>query len=415
MLKERIERQNKFIADLPNNSITIIFGGSEIRKSADEAFEFQIDYNFFYLTGINQADTVLVFVKKESKTKTLLFIQKFDELKEKWTGIRLKVEEAREISGIEEILFVEDFSDELTKLINSFTNVTICLDYESAANYGNMNEFVSLSGYQKFLKENFSHLKFIDISQNLKLLRMIKSAHEIEKIRQAIHNTNLGLQAILKQLKPNKYEYEMAALFKYIIALNNNAKLSFNTIAASGINATILHYPHPMSKMNDGDLILFDLGSDNDEYKADISRTYPINGKYSEEQKKIYEIVLNCNKYIISLIKPGLTIKKLQEEAKMFMAKELIKMGLISDLEEISKYYYHNISHHLGLDTHDISLRELPLTKGNVITVEPGLYIKELKIGIRIEDDVLVTEDGSECLSLEIAKDIEEIETLMKG
>ncbi|MCH5179789.1 MAG: aminopeptidase P N-terminal domain-containing protein [Erysipelotrichales bacterium] len=413
MVNEYITRRTKLIEKLPNNSISIIFGGSEIRKSADEAFKFQIDYNLYYLTGVKQAETILVFIKKENVAKTLLFIQKFDELKEKWTGIRLKEDEAREISGIKEILFSEDFSKELKNIVKEFDKVSFGLDYESAANYGNFDKFISVCEYKDILSKEFANVDFFNIGDELKLLRMVKSDYEIEELRKAIHNTNRGLIEILKKLEPNKYEYEMAALFKYIISLDNS-KLSFNTIAASGKNATILHYPDPIDKMKDGDLLLLDLGSDHNEYKADISRTYPINGKFSEMQRKIYEIVLNCNKHIIEIIKPGLTIKVLQEETKRFMADKLIELNLINNPDEIIKYYYHNVSHHLGLDTHDISLRELPLVKGNVITVEPGLYIKELGIGIRIEDDVLVTEDGSECLSKEIIKEINDIESIMK-
>lgn len=413
MVNEYITRRTKLIEKLPNNSISIIFGGSEIRKSADEAFKFQIDYNLFYLTGIKQAETILVFIKKDNATRTILFIQKFDELKEKWTGIRLKEDEAKAISGIKDILYFEDYAKELKNMVKEFNKVSLGLDYESAANYGDFNKFISVEEYKNILSKEFENIDFFNISDELKLLRMVKSDYEIEELRKAIHNTNRGLREILKQLEPNKYEYEMAALFKYIISLDNS-KLSFNTIAASGKNATILHYPDPIDKMKDGDLLLLDLGSDHNEYKADISRTYPINGKFSEMQRKIYDIVLNCNKHIIKIIKPGLTIKALQEETKRFMADKLMELNLIKNPDEIIKYYYHNVSHHLGLDTHDISLRDLPLVKGNVITVEPGLYIKELEIGIRIEDDVLVTEDGSECLSKEIIKEINDIESIMK-
>ena len=252
------------------------------------------------------------------------------------------------------------------------------------------------------------------MSDILKRMRMVKSDYEISELRKAITNTNKGLKAVLNELEPNKYEYEMANLFKYTISKDNNAVLSFNTIAASGSNAIILHYPNPMGMMHNGDLLLLDLGSDHNFYKADISRTYPINGKYNDLQKKIYETVLECNELIIDYIKPGLTIADLQKKTREFFFDRLKEMGLVEKEEDLMKYYYHNISHHLGLDTHDISLRELPLEKGNVITVEPGLYIKEYGIGVRIEDDVLVTENGSECLSKEIVKSVKDIENLMK-
>lgn len=406
-------RREKLLEKMPLNSIAIFFGGSEIRKSADEGYKYQGDYNLYYLTGIKQADSALVLLKAKKSTKSILFIQKYDALKEAWTGIRLKEEEAKNISLVDKVLYIEDFEQELEKIIKQDI-LTICLDFESAANYGNFDKFASVEEYKKSLKKKFKGLKVLDCSDELKRLRMVKSDFEIEQLRKAIANTNKGLTEVLHTLKPNKYEYEVAALFKYIIALDNNAKLSFNTIAASGKNATILHYPDPKDLLHDHEMILLDLGSDHDEYKADISRTYPISGKYEGKQKEIYEIVLACNKHIIDMVKPGLTIKDLQDETKRFLAKELMALGLIKKEEEISKYYFHNVSHHLGLDTHDISMRELPLEKGNVITVEPGLYIKELGIGVRIEDDVLVTDCGSDCLSKDILKEIKDIELEMR-
>ena len=414
MVEEYIERRKKFIDLLPENSIAIVFGGDEIRMTADESFPFQIDHNLFYLTGIKQAQTILMIIKNSLEAKTYLFIQKFDALKEVWTGIRLKSAEAKAISGIENVLFLDNYEDKLDFSLKELDNPKIFLDFASAANYGDMETFVSVADYKKVLENKYKHIEILDSCEYFTRLRMIKSDFEISEMRKAIANTNKGLLAILKNLEPNKNEYDMAALFKYVVALDENSKLAFNTIAASGKNGVILHYPNPMNKLHNKDLVLFDLGSDHHEYKADISRTYPINGKYTKEQKKIYEIVLNCNKRIIAMIKPGLKISDLQEEARNFMAGELMKIGLIDDPKDIIKYYYHNVSHHLGLDTHDLSDRSLPLEPGNVITVEPGLYIKELEIGIRIEDDVLVTPEGSLCLSSEIAKEIVDIEALMK-
>ena len=184
---------------------------------------------------------------------------------------------------------------------------------------------------------------------------------------------------------------------------------------ASGKNATCLHYPYEQQNdsVKENDLILFDLGYNHEEYSADISRTYPVNGKFSGIQAIIYEVVLNCNKAIIQRIKPGVTIKELQEFATEFLRKSCINTGLMKMDDDIRNYYYHNCSHHLGLDTHDISLREKPLENGNVITVEPGLYFANYGVGVRIEDDVLVSEDGSIVLSKNIAKEMNEVERFM--
>ncbi len=415
-MEEYLNRRKKLLEKLPDNSIVISFSGNEIRQSADEGFKFTPDYSFFYLTGIKQASTILLMTKNSIMSDEYLFIQKFDALKEVWTGIRLKAQEAREIASLENVLFLEHFEKVLEKCIEELSingNVNVYLDFETAVNLGDFETFISIADYKKQL-EKYKTITVCDMSEILKRMRMVKSDYEISELRKAITNTNKGLKAVLNELEPNKYEYEMANLFKYTISKDNNAVLSFNTIAASGSNAIILHYPNPMGMMNNGDLLLLDLGSDHNFYKADISRTYPINGKYNDLQKKIYETVLECNELIIDYIKPGLTIADLQKKTREFFFDRLKEMGLVEKEEDLMKYYYHNISHHLGLDTHDISLRELPLEKGNVITVEPGLYIKEYGIGVRIEDDVLVTEDGSECLSKEIVKSVKDIENLMK-
>ncbi|MFZ9703892.1 MAG: M24 family metallopeptidase, partial [Bacilli bacterium] len=189
-----------------------------------------------------------------------------------------------------------------------------------------------------------------------------------------------------------------------------NMGLAFDTIIASGKNAVVLHYPNPKDKIIDGALVLCDLGASTQQYRGDITRTYPANRKFNPLQKQIYEIVLKANQMIIQMAKPGLRIVDLQQAALKFLADAAVKEGLIKTPEDIGQLYYHNIGHHLGLDTHDPISRELPLEPGCVITVEPGLYIKELGIGVRIEDNILITEKGCENLSIDIPKSVEELE-----
>ena len=194
---------------------------------------------------------------------------------------------------------------------------------------------------------------------------------------------------------------------------HDRTTLAFDTIVATGKNATCLHYPTQNDTIKEDDLILFDLGYNFEEYSADISRTFPVNGKFTGIQKIIYEAVLNCNKAVIAYAKPGLTLKDLQQFASDFLKKECVRLKLMDESEDIRNYYYHSVSHHLGLDTHDIADREKPLEKGNVITVEPGLYFAKYNTGVRIEDDVLITLDGAVVLSKNIVKEIYEIESLM--
>ena len=263
------------------------------------------------------------------------------------------------------------------------------------------------------LSLNYDNLEVIDVYEKIIRLRMIKSQGEIEEFKEAISKTNIGLQNIMKNIKPGLYEYQLSSLFYYTIQDYDYSELSFPTIAAGGVNATCLHYPTPISKLNDNELCLFDLGAQNNMYCADISRTYPVNGKFNDLQRKIYEIVLGCNKLIIKLVKPGITIAELQQAAINYLASKCVEAKLIEKESDISKYYFHNISHHIGLDTHDPSFRNLPLEEGNVISDEPGLYFKELGTGIRIEDDILVTSDGSYNLSGKIIKEINDIERFM--
>jgi len=218
----------------------------------------------------------------------------------------------------------------------------------------------------------------------------------------------------LKFAKPGVNERELEAYYEYQIKMAGSKGISFDSIVASGKNGTILHYIDNFSEVKEGSLVLLDLGAKNGLYSSDISRTFPINGKFSERQKQIYEIVLNTNKKIIEMVKPGVMVNDLNLSAKKMLMEEAKKIGLIKEDHEIDKYYYHGVSHYLGLDTHDVGTYHEPLQAGVVLTVEPGFYIEEEGIGIRIEDNVLVTETGRRNLSESIKKEWIDIENLMK-
>lgn len=421
MQKEYVNRRNSLLSKMPKNSFAIFFAGKEVRRSEDENYSFQVDHNFFYLTGINQENSILVLKKDGLRTYEYLFIDEFDAHKEVWTGIRLKVAECQNISGINNIDFTKNFRNSFNKILGecSTNKCELFLDFGSACiidyeeKYEN-NLIINMPLFIDRILRDFPFIKIQNSNEILMKMRMIKSPYEIQEIRKAIDNTKHALEAILKALKPGMHEYDISSLFAFKVAEIENAGLAFNTIAASGKNGVILHYPHPVDELHDGDLILLDLGADNKEYKSDISRTYPINGHFSSLQKKIYEIVLECNKTVIKYAKPGITIYDLQNLAIEFMTGKLISEGLMSKKEEIRNYYYHNVSHHLGLDTHDLEDRKAILKPNMIITVEPGLYFKEYNIGIRIEDDVLITEEGCEVLSKDIIKEIDDIEKAMK-
>lgn len=412
---EYAERRQKFFDKMANNSVAVFYAGLSKKASADHDYPFVINKNFFYFTGIEQENSSLMLVKVNQEVYTYLFIDQFDELKEKWTGKRLMVEEASAISGIKNVFFSQHLEAKLHSVLREDDNQygkinTLYLDLEEDLKIG---ANVTTQTYKEELLKKYK----VTVENSYPLvvrMRMIKSPREVEMLKQAIYLTNHGLKAIIQTLKPNMYEYQVGALFAYVIADKANASLAFPTIVASGKNATILHYPTLSEKIKDAQLLLLDLGAAYGQYNGDISRTYPVNGVFNSLQKSLYEIVLACNKAVIQFAGPGKTLLDLQAFATNFMAAKLIGEGYIKTAEEIGKVYYHNVSHHLGLDTHDPADRSLPLEPGNVITVEPGLYFKELGIGIRVEDDVLITVDGCENLSKVIIKEVADIEKAFK-
>lgn len=407
-LKQR--RANVFAA-MPDNSAAFVYcGQTRLSGNSDEELPFYPNSNFFYLTGLNQTNSILLMIKKDGKSHEYLFIDEKDPHKEKWTGLLLSMEEAKEVSGIKNVLLLSTYELQVQKLVDDQKVTTIYLDLAKEVK---ISERTSTLDEKIIIEETREGLEVRDLNRILVPLRSIKSAYEVEQLKEAIKLTRRGIEAVRNSLQPGLYEYQMAALFEYVIKDTVNTTLAFPTIVGAGQNGVILHYPQAQKKIKEDELVLFDLGAKFNGYCADISRTYPASGKFSPIQKTIYQIVLGCNKHIIQIIKPGLSLTDLQNAARIYLKEECVKAGLLKEEDPIMSVYYHGVSHHLGLDTHDLSTyidREAPLVAGNVITVEPGLYFKEHGIGIRIEDDVYVSEDGAVVLSKDIQKEVREIE-----
>ena len=413
---EFISRRSKLVDKMADNSVLILFSGLPIRSSADATYgPFHANRNFYYLTGIDQQNSVLLIVKADQAVSTYLFIDEYDAHKEKWTGKVLLPIEAGSLSGIHNVLVRSTLDTKISEVLKKENNQygqieRVYLDFDQD---GPIMKKITLKEFQFKLANEYGYTAE-DIFNEIVLLRMVKSPEEISALRQAIQITNEGLELMVSKLAPEMYEYQARALFEFVLDYGHHTEVSFDTIAASGENGVILHYPQLDRLMQSGDLLMTDLGAKYDHYCADISRTYPVNGKFSPIQAKIYDIVVECNKAVINYIKPGLTRSDLQKFTIEFLTKNLLAAKLIDKAEDISEVYYHNVSHHLGLDTHDVSLLDLPLAPGNVVTVEPGLYFKKYNIGIRIEDDVLVTPTGSENLSKIIIKERKDIEAYFK-
>ena len=407
-------RRNRLFNQLDDNSVTVLFAGVGKKKSGDENYDFVVNKNFYYLTGIKQENSILLMIKTDEEKLTYLFIDEKDPRIEKWTGIKMTAKEAKKISGIENVNLRTTFEGKMLAFFDSNNEhqepiSKFYLDLEPELKIG---EAKATTNYKKEL-EVMHKAEVVDVNSLILKLRMVKSEAEVEMIKEAIASTDLALKHTLKEMKAGLHEYDLRNFFNYKIYEDEDSDLAFSSIVAAGKNGVILHYPQQKDVIKSGELVLFDVGGAKDFYCADISRTYPVSGKFSEIQRKIYEIVLNCNIQTAKFMRPGISLVEANDFAKNFLAAECVEKGLIARKEDIGEVYYHSVSHHLGLDTHDGGAKDEKLVPGNIVTCEPGLYFKDLGIGVRIEDDILITEDGSEVLSEGIIKSVEDIEKML--
>lgn len=410
-----INNRQSFLDKCVDSSLALFFSGKTFQRSADADFKFEVDKNFYYLAGINQANVILALVKEKNSTRNVLFIEKNDPVLIKWVGKKLEIEEAKELSGIDEVYYLDNFRTFIYSVFNSsrksngnLTNLYLNLERRNDESYTNL-----AFDYAKDFTKLYPEVKILNSYLMVVELRMIKTEAEVNIIKDAINTTKGGLNEVVKNLRPGLYEYQVEAIFDYYLKYSSNRDTAFDTIAASGKNATVLHYVANNNLINDNELMLFDLGSRHDFYISDISRTYPVNGKFTKRQKEVYEEVLNVNKLCIEFLKPGVTWVEYNKYANGLLAEACKRLGLIKEDSELSKYYYHSIGHSIGIDTHDPANHALPISEGMIVTVEPGLYIEEESIGIRIEDDVLITKDGRINLSEDIIKEVKDIENFM--
>ena len=405
-------RREKLAAMLPENAIAFILSGKNVYSVGDEMYPFAIDRNFYYLTGIERSDMVYILVKKDGEAKDMLVIERFDELMAKWVGGKMLPAEATEISGIEDIVMDDEMWSAIHRVMayqfDRIGNLPVYVDLTK-------QEADQVTPAYAFVKEftaKYPNTTLNNIAGMLTELRIVKSEAEVENISKAIAVTNKGILNMMDHAKAGMGENELEAHFDFVLKCNN-CKHAFPTIVGSGKNGTVLHYGENNQIAMDNTLVLCDLGAAYQNYSADITRTFPVNGKFTERQKQIYNIVLEANEMVIAAVKPGLTLRSLNDMVIEFYEKKLKEIGLLENGKTVTDYYWHGVSHMLGLETHDVQLSAYELQPGNVFTVEPGLYLEEEGIGIRIEDDVLITEDGCINLSKEIVKTVDEIEAYM--
>jgi Xaa-Pro aminopeptidase len=405
MKHEQVQaRREKLFAAMQSGDAVILFANLE-----EKLKKFKQDNNFLYLTGLACPDAVYMAFKGTAASE-FLFIQRGIPEREVWEGKKMTVEEAREISGIENVLYQDQFDGVLSQYCPAI--------YRIHANIGAQELDRPLS-YPMFrllpVRQRYPQIAIQCVTEIMTPLRKVKSDWEIQQMQRAIDVTGKGIIDIMQSAQPGMMEYELEATLFYRMQRSGLKHWGFAPIIAAGINAATLHYEKNECQIAAGDLVLMDVGADNNNYSADITRCFPISGTFSERQTQIYSAVLRVEKEIISMVKPGVELMTLQTKTRELIANELITLGLISDPSEVTKYYMHGVSHFLGMDTHDLGGRSATLEVGNVITVEPGIYIPEERLGVRIEDDVLVTEEGYCVLSQNIPKEIAEIEEILKS
>jgi len=417
-----INNRKRFVKQLLPNSIAIFVSNDEWPSNGDAIHRFKQNSDLYWLSGIEQEDSMVILYPEntEKKYREVLVLVRPNELKEKWNGKRLREEEARKISGIETILWL----DSLDALLQVWVHLAdhIYLD----TNENDRKAVAVRTREYRFvdeMKAQYPLHQFHRAAKILKELRGVKTKEEVEVIQKAIDITENTFRRLLKFIKPGVFEYEIEAEIFHSFLSQRATGEAYGSIIASGDRARTLHYVSNNQECKDGELILMDFGAEYGGYNADLTRTVPVNGKFSKRQKEVYNACLHLHNYAKGLLKPGITIADYSEMVGEEATQQFIKIGLLtkadvknedSENRAYRKYLYHGISHHLGVDVHDLGTRTAPITAGMVFTVEPGIYIEEEQMGVRIENNIWITKNGNIDLMKNIPMTVTEIESLMK-
>jgi Xaa-Pro aminopeptidase len=396
------------------NSVAIFHSASIYSRSADATVEFQQDPDLYYLTGIDQEETVLVIYPqaKNPKFREILFIKETSDHIRVWEGYKYTQEEAKALSGIDTVMWTSELSRVLSQIMLDTHDVYINLNEHGRKSFD--ESYKNLTEFQK-LKTEYPLHHYHRSAPILWKLRSMKSDFEIEMMRKAAQITRDAFIHILKNFRKFSFEHEIEAELTYIFH-RQRATHAYHPIIASGLNSCVLHYNDNFRALHQEDIILFDFGAMYSLFCADLSRTIPVSGRFTPRQRQVYQATLNVFKACRDLIVSGNTLNHINLESNKIMAHELKSIGLIEDINDfnrVKKYFPHGVSHFLGLNVHDVgkSNEELPIN--SVLTCEPGIYIPEEQIGVRIENDIVAKSQGFEDLLLDCPIEIEEIEDLM--
>lgn len=418
-----IQNRKRFVERMDKNSIAIFNSNDELPTNGDALHRFKQNSDLFWLTGIEQEDSMLVLFpdNSDAKYKEVLVLVRPNELKEKWDGHRLRKEEATAISGIETIVWLDSIEALLQGWIHLADTIYLNTnENDRKANWVPVRDY----RYAELMKQRYPLHNYKRSAKILKELRAIKTALEVEVMQQAMDITDNTFRRLLKFIKPGVMEYEIEAEIMHSFLSQRATGQAYGSIIASGDRARVLHYVENSRECKNGELILMDFGAEYGGYCADLTRTVPVNGKFGRRQKTVYNACLHLHQYAASILKPGISIVDYTEKVGDEATVVFQKIGLLrkTDVKNedpgnraYRKYLYHGISHHLGIDVHDLGTRTEPIKAGMVFTIEPGIYIEEEKMGIRIENNFWITRNGNKDLMKNIPITVDDIESLMKN
>ena len=406
------ERRLRLMDRVSGPALVCVFSGRAPMRSADETYGFSVNRSFYYLTGLDRENMVLLMQRDHNgMIRESIYIEPYDEMLAKWVGGRMRAEEVTAISGIRTVDDLQNFPGLVGNFMEVYRGMGRVRVYLDLWRYSETQEDTPAHLFAAWIQKKYPAVKINELYGTLAAMRSVKSREELSQMGKAIEMTKNAVVSMMQYAKPGMNETEIEGAFDFALMKQGCREHAFPTICAAGPRATTLHYGDNNCTVEEGQLILVDLGAAHNHYCADISRTFPVNGKFTERQKEIYNTVLEAQRIVIESVRPGMTMRDLNKLVTDYYETRLQDLGL---KKSVGDYYYHSVTHSLGLDCHDIcTLRERTLKPGMVITDEPGLYIEEEGIGIRIEDDLLVTEDGVEVLSKDIPKTVEEIEAIM--
>ena len=414
--------RRRFINEMRPNSIAIFVSNDEMPVNGDALYPFKQNSDLFWLSGIVQEDSMVILFpdNPDPKYREVLVLLRPNELKEKWDGKRLRINDGQSTSGIKTIVWL----DSLDVLLQTWIHLadTIYLDTNENDRKASMIRTRDYR-YADELRSRYPLHHYERAAKIMKELRGIKTAWEIEVLQKAIDITDNAFRRLLKFIRPGVMEYEIEAEIWHSFLSQRATGPGYGSIIASGDRARTLHYVTNDQECKDGELVLMDFGAEYGGYNADLTRTVPVNGKFSRRQKTIYNACLHLHDYAKSLLKPGISIVDYTEKIGEEATQRFLKIGLLKktavknedpENRAYRKYLYHGISHHLGIDVHDLGTRTEPIKAGMVFTVEPGIYIEDEQMGVRIENNVWITRNGNKDLMKNIPITVEEIESLMK-